>query len=36
VIVRARLAGVYALRPRWQQLTDRLIIETTLLLNDLR
>ncbi|GDY00694.1 hypothetical protein LBMAG49_00230 [Planctomycetota bacterium] len=36
VIVRARLAGVYALRPRWQQLTDRLIIETILLLNDLR
>jgi aminoglycoside phosphotransferase (APT) family kinase protein len=35
VLVRARLAGVYALRPRWAQLTERLYSETCNLLSQI-
>jgi len=36
VVVRARLCGVYALRPRWHALVDRLVAETSLVLEQLR
>lgn len=35
-VVRARLCGVYALRPRWRHLVDRLVTETSTALEQLQ